>query len=81
MSIAELIQRRRPVPLPAPSERRRRREAFGITQQEIGQEVGVAGPTVARWESGAREPKGERRRSYAAVLEELAERERSARAC
>lgn len=46
---------------------RRAREDLGITQDELARRLGVSTRTVARWESGASEPKG------AAQKERLAE--------
>jgi DNA-binding transcriptional regulator YiaG len=54
--------------LPTPNEARRIREAAGLTQQQIGEAVGVDGATVCRWESGERHPRGPSARLYLAVL-------------
>jgi transcriptional regulator with XRE-family HTH domain len=58
-------------PLPRPGARLAIRLAVGATQGDIAEECGVDRATVARWESGRREPRGELRRRYAAVLDEL----------
>lgn len=61
-------------PLPTPDERRSMREAAGLTQQELADELFASRWTVARWERPAgyvkgkrlpgREPVGELRQSY-----------------
>lgn len=37
----------------------RLREALQLSQQELADSVGVARPTVANWETGRKEPRGE----------------------
>ena len=49
------------------------RIAAHATQQQCADELGVHVVTIARWESGARQPRGEMRARYAALLEALAE--------
>jgi DNA-binding transcriptional regulator YiaG len=57
--------------LPEPDDcRLLRRRAF-ITQQEIALVVGVDRATVARWESGARKPRGKQLTRYLSVLDAL----------
>ncbi len=41
-------------------------------QSDLSQELGVDRATVARWELGTREPRGEMRERYAALLRALA---------
>jgi len=45
------------------------REALGLTQQQLADRLGAQQPTVARWETGANEPKG----AYAMLLRQLSE--------
>ncbi|UWM52342.1 helix-turn-helix domain-containing protein [Streptomyces carpaticus] len=61
-------------PLPAPEERLRLREAGGLARTAVAAALGVSAQTVAAWESGARDPQGERRAGYARLLAGLAER-------
>lgn len=68
--LEEVRLRRR---MPSPAVRRAIREAAGVTQQRIADEIGVHRMTVARWESGARQPKGADASAYAALLEQLRE--------
>ena len=59
--------------LPAPALRRQLREAAGIPQAVLAQTLGVAPPTVSRWESGVRSPRDPRILArYLDVLERLA---------
>ena len=62
---------RRESVLPEPVVRRLLREGAGLTQAELAAVLGVMRPTVSRWESGARDPKGEYRDRYRTALEEL----------
>jgi ribosome-binding protein aMBF1 (putative translation factor) len=68
-------------PLPDPAERRRIREAAGLTQRDVAAELGVHQSLISYWEKAGplgynergehfpkREPIGERRRQYAALL-------------
>jgi DNA-binding XRE family transcriptional regulator len=48
------------------------RKAAGLTQAEVGREVGVSQMAVSRWESGERVPRGEAARRYGELLERLA---------
>ncbi len=57
--------------LPSPEGRRLLRERAGLTQEELARVVGVKRPTVCRWESGARNPRGRTLRSYVEVLQRL----------
>lgn len=68
--LLEQARARRALP-PAPV-RRFLRQRAGVTQAELAQVLGVERPTVTRYESGAREPRGELRLAYVGVLERLA---------
>ncbi|MFD7508133.1 helix-turn-helix domain-containing protein [Streptomyces sp. NPDC059853] len=61
-------------PLPPPGERLRLREAGGLARTAVAGALGVSAQTVAAWESGTRDPQGERRAGYARLLAGLAER-------
>lgn len=69
---AALARARRHRTLAPPAMRRLLRLTAGLTQLEIGQALGVSAVSVCRYETGAREPKGEIRDKYLAVLERLA---------
>jgi len=68
LTITEQVRKRR---LPAPPVARAIREAVFVTQQDIADELGVHRITVARWESGARRPRGAAREAYANLLADL----------
>jgi DNA-binding transcriptional regulator YiaG len=57
--------------LPAPGVCRAIREAAGVSQQQLADELGVDRVTIARWELSLRSPRGELRRRYTDLLEEL----------
>jgi DNA-binding transcriptional regulator YiaG len=57
--------------LPAPRLAAAIRVAAGVTQGRLAEELGVHRVSVARWESGARKPRGKMRAAYARVLEDL----------
>ncbi|WP_172592122.1 helix-turn-helix domain-containing protein [Subtercola boreus] len=59
--------------LPRPESARRIREAAGVSQSRLGQELGVTKKTVSRWENGLRAPRGPNRIAYAALLANLVE--------
>lgn len=59
--------------LPSPALAREIRRDAGVTQVRFAAELGVHWTTVARWESGARRPRGELRLTYARLLAELAQ--------
>jgi DNA-binding transcriptional regulator YiaG len=61
----------RHVALPDFRVRRALRVAAGLRQDELAAVLGVTRPSVSRWESGTREPRGELRRRYADVLKRL----------
>jgi DNA-binding transcriptional regulator YiaG len=70
--IAEALDRaeRRGEALPPPLQRRAIRQARNLTQQDMAELVVTTRESISRWESG-REPRGQLRRRYAAVLEAL----------
>jgi transcriptional regulator with XRE-family HTH domain len=53
---------------------RRLRLAAGLSLGEIARELGVSVPTVLRWETGGRRPRGGAALRYGELLEELIER-------
>jgi DNA-binding XRE family transcriptional regulator len=59
--------------LPPPSIARAVRDAAGVSQAQLADELGVHRVTVARWELEERSPRGELRLRYATLLEELQE--------
>jgi DNA-binding transcriptional regulator YiaG len=59
--------------LPAPTMARAIRIAADVSQERIAAELGVHRVTVARWEAGARRPRGQLRLRYAGLLAELRE--------
>lgn len=63
-------QRRRA--LPPADVRRELREHAGLTQADLASVLGVGRPSVTRYETGAREPRGRVRLAYLDVLERLA---------
>jgi DNA-binding XRE family transcriptional regulator len=71
--IEELRARGDDARLPSPARARLIRIEAGVTQQRLADELDVIRITVARWENGSREPRGELRRRYAALLRELEE--------
>jgi transcriptional regulator with XRE-family HTH domain len=68
-----LAEVRQELALPAPGVAREIRQAAGVSQARLAAELGVAELTVARWEGGARTPRGDMRRRYARLLAELDE--------
>jgi len=68
-----LAEVRESLSLPRPAVRREIREAAGIPQSRIAEELGVHVLTVHRWEAGTREPRGELRLDYARLLRQLDE--------
>ena len=70
--MSDLIERARSARrLPAPSAARAIRVAAGATQQEVAGKLGVHRVTVARWEYGARRPRGELLVAYVMLLDQL----------
>jgi DNA-binding transcriptional regulator YiaG len=59
--------------LPPPAVAKAIRDAAGVTQQELADELNVNRVTVARWELGERVPRGAMRLAYTELLEELRE--------
>lgn len=68
MSITDLANREPPESLPAPRIRARLRKAFGVTQSELAEALGISRQTVIAWEKGSQEPAGEKREQYAQLL-------------
>jgi hypothetical protein len=76
-------------PLPRPRERRRLREAVGLSQEDVGDLIGVSRHMVSRFEkraiyqrsirSGGREPVGAVRARYGKVLDCMEIMERTGR--
>ncbi|GAA3261167.1 helix-turn-helix transcriptional regulator [Streptomyces lavendulae] len=60
--------------LPAVNDRGELRRAAGLTQQQVASAVGVGRVQVARWETGAAEPRGIRRKAYSHLLKSLIHR-------
>ena len=58
-------------------EARRLRLAANLSLGEVARELGVAVPTLLRWETGERRPRGKAALRYAGLLEKLAEREQT----
>jgi len=57
--------------LPAPDLRRHLRERAGISQADVARALGVARPTISRWEAGARSPRGSDLLRYVDLLDRL----------
>jgi DNA-binding XRE family transcriptional regulator len=64
---AEVLATRR---LPPPALRKAIRQGAGVSQARMAKELGVHRMTILRWEC-SREPRGDLRRRYTALLEEL----------
>ena len=64
----DLLEARR---LPSPALRKAIRSDAGVSQARLATELGVHRVSVARWECGARDPRGELRKRYTDLLEEL----------
>lgn len=67
-----LAEARRRQSLPPPAVRRLLREQAGLTQDEVAGTIGVGRPSVTRYESGTRDPRGEIRLAYVDLLERIA---------
>jgi transcriptional regulator with XRE-family HTH domain len=52
--------------------RRRLREAQGLSRPAVGELVGVSGEAVRLWETGDREPSGDKRNTYLDLLNQWA---------
>lgn len=63
--------------LPPPEARRAIRESLGLPQGAIGEQLGVSGATIGRWENGTREPRGELLLRYSTLLRDLAKLDRT----
>lgn len=72
MTLIDEVRARRQ--LPAPDIARRIRQDAHVSQARLAQELHVTRATVARWESGARTPRGANLIAYSAILLELGER-------
>lgn len=59
--------------LPSPALAKAIREAAGVTQAEVAQELGVSPLTVYRWEAARRRPRGDYLAAYSALLSQLRE--------
>ena len=68
-NVFEKLRRKRDFPPPAV--RRDLRERAGLTQEDVAGEIRVDRASVARYELGAREPRGETLRRYARLLDKL----------
>lgn len=54
--------------LPTPGKAKAIREAAGISQERLAEELGVHRVTLTRWELGERRPRGASRLKYAEIL-------------
>lgn len=70
-ALAEQVKQARRLPPPAIA--RGIRDAAGVSQQQVADELGVNRVSVARWELGVRVPRGELRLRYVELLDELRE--------
>ncbi|MEU9397719.1 helix-turn-helix transcriptional regulator [Streptomyces sp. NPDC048324] len=68
--------------LPPVERRKLLRQAFGLSQRELGEQIGVSDASISTWESGKSTPRGEARKRYIAfcraaeeVLTELEQKE------
>jgi DNA-binding transcriptional regulator YiaG len=61
-----------PEQFPPPAVRRRLREAQGLSRPAGGELVGVSGEAVRLWETGDREPSGDKRNTYLDLLNQWA---------
>lgn len=60
--------------LPPPEVRVQLREALGIRQVDLAAEIGVSTQTIYAWEHGRAEPRGQRRTTYAKLLDAMRQR-------
>jgi DNA-binding XRE family transcriptional regulator len=67
-STATVIRDSRPVNLPPSDACWAIRRSFQLTQDRVGDIVGVTGQTVSFWETGRYEPTGQRRLRYVELL-------------
>lgn len=70
-ALAEQVKQARRLPPPAVA--RAIRDAAGVSQRQVADELGINRVSVARWELGARTPRGELRLRYVDLLDELRE--------
>jgi len=63
-----------PSDLPPPAERARLRKAYGLSQAEVAEALGVKRASVSAWEQGRWEPRGETRGEYVYLLREINKR-------
>ena len=68
---ALLDEVRESLAVPSPDVARQIREAAGVSQARLAEELGVHELTVYRWESGTRTPHGELRFAYGRLLAQL----------
>ncbi len=47
------------------------RRQSGLTQEQLGEALGVTGAAISRWEAGDRQPRGAAALAYALLLEDL----------
>lgn len=66
-----LIERARQNKLPSPADAQAIRQAAGVTQKQVAEELNVHRLTVQRWETGERSPRGDNKQRYARLLREL----------
>src|SRR5215831_17457472 len=71
LSFDETVNTARERSLPSPEVRRFIREQSWLYQSDIAAALGVDRATVSRWETGAKEPRGEMRERYARLLQQL----------
>jgi transcriptional regulator with XRE-family HTH domain len=69
MNLAAKVRAKRD--LPPPEVRRALRIAAGVSQKDIGAELGVTRAAVSRWESGDRVPRDETLQGYVKILRSL----------
>lgn len=62
----------------SPNQIRAIRGFFNLTQQELGDQLGVSQNTVARWESGLRNPSGPATRLLKQMWERMQGEQRAA---
>lgn len=72
MSASSLVSEVRTMrQLPTPTLARAVREAAGVSQARLAQELGVGRVTITRWESGQRRPRGPLARRYGDLIARL----------